>query len=961
MSRHLGHGLPPPEQPPDEVEVLARRFLAQLQAGENPDRQALLRAHPHLAARLERRLALVEMAYRVGLAPHEDSGSLAETMNQTGFAGGDSASQAPTRVATGAADGPRGRLPSLPDYELLGELGHGGMGVVYKARQISLNRVVALKMIPAGALASPQLRARFQVEAEAVASLQHPNIVQVYEVGEYDFCPYLAMEFVDGGNLYEYLAGEPPPPPAAAELVETLARAIHRAHQRGIVHRDLKPANILLGRDPDGAGTLHLIPKITDFGLAKRLAEGKGQTATGAIMGTPSYMAPEQASGRVREIGPPTDVYALGAILYEMVTGQPPFQGETELDTIKRVMSEEPAAPCRLRPKLPRDLETICLKCLEKEPARRYASAESLADDLRRFLNGEPITARPAGRVERAWKWAKRRPALATLFAVILGTAVVLTGSLTWSYARVLDERDRQRQNLRVARQAIDYLYNKMDSEGLFDEPQLDPFCQEFLEKAQELYKDLAQGHSNDAGVRHDIAQAWSRLGDIQRMRDQHDAAQKAYGEAISRQEELRRDYPQEPRYREDLANSHNWLGESLREQGRPPDEAEGHYRTALGLQQELIRAGGSEPNYCMELARSHYNLGIIERETGRLLEAHADYGRAVVLLTELHRAQPSEPRFRQGLARAFINRGVLHRLSGRPAEAGQDYDQAIDLLARLHEEIPGRAIYKYELAIARQDSGNLLWSQRRQPEAQREHEKALTLLRELLADFSNRPRYQKKKGSVLKDLGTVLVSAGDRAGGEQCWNQARTLFETLARKSPAVADYQALLGMTLGNLGWLRTEQKNWPEARRLIEQGIEHMRASLQPNPKHPDYRQELRNQYRDLAWTLLQLGDHAAAVQAATNMAELFPEQAQYRYFAACFIARAVPLAKDDQLAGQYVGQAVRLLRQVAAQAPPNLERIADEKQVFQGLSGHPDFAQALRALNAKAPAAGARTGP
>jgi eukaryotic-like serine/threonine-protein kinase len=260
------------QQPAEMIEALAGRFLAQLRAGENPDREALLRAHPELAGPLERRLAFVEMVYRVGLVPEEERTSLAETVNQTSSAAGDSAAQAPTRAATEAAGGPRGRPRSLPDYELLGELGHGGMGVVYKARQISLNRVVALKMIPAGALASPQIRARFQVEAEAVASLQHANIVQVYEVGEHEFCPYLAMEFVDGGNLYEYLAGQPQPPRAAAELVETLSRAIHCAHQRGIIHRDLKPANILLARDPGSARTQHLVPKITDFGLAKRLA-----------------------------------------------------------------------------------------------------------------------------------------------------------------------------------------------------------------------------------------------------------------------------------------------------------------------------------------------------------------------------------------------------------------------------------------------------------------------------------------------------------------------------------------------------------------------------------------------------------------------------------------------------------------------------------------------------------------
>jgi tetratricopeptide (TPR) repeat protein len=948
----------PQQQPPDEVEVLAARFLEQLQAGENPDQQALLRAHPHFAARLKRRLALAEMVFRVGLAPQEDQSSLAETVPPPSRRDAlPSTMAAPVPTA-----GPPGVPQQLPDYELLGPLGHGGMGVVYKARQISLNRVVALKMIRAGAHASPELLARFHIEAEALASLQHPNIVQVYEVGEHEGCPYMAMEFLDGGSLDSQLAGRPQPPRAAADLVATLARAMHCAHARGIVHRDLKPANILLAasREPPasvaralggGSRLNDATPKITDFGLAKRLAEGKGQTSTGAILGTPSYMAPEQAWGRVHDIGPATDVYALGAILYEMLTGQPPFRGDSGMETLKRVISEEAPAPSRLCPKLPRDLETICLKCLEKEPARRYATAADLADDLRRFLDGEPLAARPAGLGERAWKWARRRPAWATLLGVIVGALLVIAGSFLWSYARVLGERDHARHSLQVARTAIDDLYTKMASERLFDEPQLDPLCQELLEKARALYEELAHEQSADPDVRRDIALAWFRLGEIHRMRGQQAEAERAYGEAIARQEELRRDYPGEPRYPQDLANSHNWLGELLREHGRPPDQAEQHYRTALDLQQNLAGDHADEPAYRMELARTDYNLGIIERETNRTGEAGADYDRAVTLLTELHSAYPAEPNYRQDLARALINRGILHRQDGRAGEAASDYQQAIDLFVGLRQDFPSRAAYRLELAIARQDRGNLLWSQGRQAEAKRDQEEALTLLRELVADFSSRPRYRKKKGNVLKNLGTVLASSGDPEGAEQCWGEARTILEDLTEEAPEVADYQALLGMTLGNLGWLQTERKHWPQARDLIEKGVKRMQTALQPNPQHPDYRRELRDQNRDLAWTLVQLGDHAAAVRAATEMAGVFPEQAQYRYFAACFVARCVPLARDNQVAGQYVEQAVALLREAVANAPPNMERIPDEKQVFQPLEARPDFGPLLRELDAK----------
>jgi len=302
----------------------------------------------------------------------------------------------------------------VPGYEILGELGRGGMGVVYKARQHRPNRVVALKMILAGGHSGAADRARFLAEAEAIAKLRHANIVQVYEVGQCDGQPYFSLEFCNGGNLARKLDGTPLPARAAAELVETLARAVQAAHAANVVHRDLKPANILLLAD----GT----PKVTDFGLAKQ--SGSDLTATGAVMGTPSYMAPEQAEGK-KEVGPLADVYALGAILYECLTGRPPFRAATPLDTMLQVVSVEPVAPRQLNPEVPRDLETICLKCLQKGPLRRYATASALADDLQRFLKGEPILARPVGRIEQTVKWIRRNPAMAAFLAtLVLGIAL---------------------------------------------------------------------------------------------------------------------------------------------------------------------------------------------------------------------------------------------------------------------------------------------------------------------------------------------------------------------------------------------------------------------------------------------------------------------------------------------------------------------------------------------------------
>jgi serine/threonine-protein kinase len=321
-----------------------------------------------------------------------------------------------TTACVGAGWAAVATAPNVPGYEILDRLGEGAMGVVYKARQTKLNRLVALKMILSGSQAGPQELARFRIEAEAIGCLQHPNIVQIYEVGEAGGQPFFSLEWVEGGSLASKLAGPPLPARVAAQLVETLARAMEAAHQRGIVHRDLKPANVLL--------TAQGVPKITDFGLARRLGEGAGLTQTGAIMGTPSYMAPEQAAGHTKAIGPATHVYGLGAILYELLVGRPPFKAASVLDTLEQVRTAEPVPPRRLQPKVPRDLETICLKCLQKEPQRRYAGSADLAEDLKRFLEGEPIRARPPRWWEPLARWSAREPWVA------LGAAVVMVLAL---------------------------------------------------------------------------------------------------------------------------------------------------------------------------------------------------------------------------------------------------------------------------------------------------------------------------------------------------------------------------------------------------------------------------------------------------------------------------------------------------------------------------------------------------
>jgi WD40 repeat protein len=424
------------------VELAYGEFLLREEHGERPALEEYQRRFPNHAERLRQQVAL----HRALQSPTPaEAPSVAVAGQTTG-----------TEVPI---EGPG--VPVVPGYEVLDEVGRGGMGVVYKARQVALNRVVALKMILAGGHAGAAERQRFLAEAEAVAAIKHPGIVQVHDFGTHAGLPYFALEFCPGGSLEKKLAGTPLPPREAAGLVEQVARAVQAAHEAGIVHRDLKPANVLLtfsGGSENRAGTApgrfcepplnEAVPKVTDFGLARRLERGSGLTQTGAVLGTPSYMAPEQAEGK-KDIGPAADVWALGAILYECLTGRPPFRAATTFDTLTQVVSAEPVPPRQLQAKVPRDLETVCLKCLHKDPARRYASAADLADDLHRFLQGQAIAARAVGPAERAWRWCRRNPAVAAmtaLAALLLVVIAVGASVLSVRLSAALGQSEHERQ-----------------------------------------------------------------------------------------------------------------------------------------------------------------------------------------------------------------------------------------------------------------------------------------------------------------------------------------------------------------------------------------------------------------------------------------------------------------------------------------------------------------------------------
>jgi WD40 repeat protein/serine/threonine protein kinase len=453
---------------PEILELIWCEILLREERGEQPLLAEYELRFPKFGSQLHR-LAALQQALRSPSARLERTRVVDDeplTLPPYGVGprrGGDADSQAATNVR-----------PIVPGYTILGELGRGGMGVVYKARQASLGRLVALKMVLAGVHAGPEQLARFRSEAAAVARLQHANIVPIYEISDFQGNPYYSLEFAEGGSLSRYLDGTPLPPKLAARFIETLAGAIEAAHSQGIIHRDLKPGNVLLKQvqrsatqwleRPDGGGayldTRFWTPKITDFGLAKRFEESDAHAKTepmthsGAIVGTPCYMPPEQAGGRGEDLGATADVYSLGAILYELLTGRPPFRAASPLDTLLQVISDEPMPPIRLQPGIPRDLNTICLKCLAKEPRQRYVTAQQLADELHRFLSGRPILARPVPFWVRGMKWARRRPAAAMLIAILALSSVLgaVSGPFVYLQQRrhkseLKDERDLSARN----------------------------------------------------------------------------------------------------------------------------------------------------------------------------------------------------------------------------------------------------------------------------------------------------------------------------------------------------------------------------------------------------------------------------------------------------------------------------------------------------------------------------------
>ncbi len=890
------------------IELIYTEFVTLEELGTDPSAQEMLDRFPQWRGRLER---LLEVHDALGGDAEIDLTRSSETLGGLNSTRGGVSSQA------GRTEAPLSRR--IGRYELFEEAGRGGTGIVYRARQEGLNRIVAVKLIRS-ADASDSERSRFRAEAESAAKLQHPNIVQVHDVGEQDGSEFLSMEFVEGGSLEKRLERETLSIREAAELIATLAHAIHFAHERGIVHRDLKPGNILLAGD---------VPKIADFGLAKRMIAGSGvQTQSGAVLGTPCYMSPEQAGGKTRDVGPATDVYALGAILYELLAGRPPFLSDTPLATMDLIRHREPERPSAIASKVPPDLETICLKCLAKDPARRYASALELAEDLERFLDHQPIRARRSGPFERAWRWARRRPAISGLAATLLIVTIVgglvvarqqrhvgeLSESAKDTKRKVAEVEQRAEaataeagENLREAKRAIERLSSL--GETLHDQPGMGETARRVVEQVLDQYRVLLEKHGDDEGVRREAGRGFNRAGFIQDELGQFSSAEETLQRGVELYDTLQRtagiDY--------ERAGIRVTLGHNRRHL-RKWEEAEASYRAAIAILEELTAKHPTVDRYALKLANTLVNLSVVFNHDGRVESAQRAYCRAIRLQTAvIDRAAGFEKvdamdadseSVDEMVGREIHSVEVLHRrvanLSGETlaelvrlrllAELAISID---DLGALLHDggridmaeaairaglelRLLGAAIAqgddreRYFLARSQRSLGNLEFSRRDYEKAAGAYEDSALILEELTAAFPQRAPYRIDLGASYSDLASA--QRGLELFDEALVNHRKAIgiHEQLLAEDPALQaskDHLArsvyLMGRTLRAVGRSRD--------------AVEQFQRSFDLDP-------ESARAANELAWTLLVDPDHSIrdpsrALPVARRAVELAPQVGDY----------------------------------------------------------------------------------
>jgi serine/threonine-protein kinase len=810
----------------------------------------------------------------------------------------------PLRSGTDVPARRRTGWPSIPGLELVDFLGSGGMGVVYKARQATLDRDVAVKLLRDPHLAEPAHRERFLQEARAVARLRHPHLVQVYEFGEVPAAggatsqPYLVLEYVPGGSLADFLRGSPQPPVEAARLVETVADAIHYAHQQGVIHRDLKPGNILLQRaevkgeeqtervrakfevdtivltpaakgegqaeeargarsSPPRSLTADLCPKVTDFGLAKFV--GSDLTRSGDVLGTPSYMAPEQTS-KPGPITAAVDVYGLGAILYEALTGRPPFAAATDVATLVQVRQDEPVPPRRLQPTVPRDLETICLKCLRKEVGRRYATAKDLADDLRRFRTGEPIRARPVGTAERVVRWCRRKPAVAGLLAALLLVFLAGLVGVLWQWQRATDsaakaeeDRDIAQQQRELAEHRLVILRQRVDGltrrgRDLLGQPGQHAAGKALLEEALTLYEALLPEAGPDPSVRRKAAELFGQVAWIQHTLGQPSKAAEAWGRQARLVTGLLEEEPGNKELRLGLADIHRWRGNMLRGIGKAPEAREA-YDQAAELHEGLLLEFPNEPGYKVALANTLLNT-----------------------------------------ARTFSRRDQ--------AEVWEPvYRRIVDLDRAAVSTAPETPLYDAELALALHAQGLFFLDLRRRSEGEAALQDALEIHKRLIARGQMKGTVERYAARNFVDVGRVLAAAGQVEDAEKSYREAVSLLDRTVKELPRSVHDREELAQTLTVLADFLKDPARRQEAKDIRRDVILHYETLRAASPEDLKYPPRLIRSYLKLNSLLWDLGLQREAAEALRKALEVDPENPAVNNELAWLLATSPELGLRD----------------------------------------------------------------
>jgi eukaryotic-like serine/threonine-protein kinase len=791
--------------PEAAFELVYGEFLLREELGEAPALAEYVRAYPQHEARLRLQLDLHRALQSNTIDGDKSASELYATLANW---------SEPTEDARQR----RGSPPAVAGYEILGEIGRGGMGVVYRARQLGLNRDIALKMILAGDHAGPDAMSRFFTEAEAIARLQHPNIVQVHHCGGHDDRPFLVMEYVEGGSLAQTLDGTPRPIRAAVLLVQQLAAGIALAHRKGIVHRDLKPANVLL--------TLEGAPKIADFGLAKILETDSRLTGTDAILGTAAYMAPEQAGGRNQTVGLAADVYSLGTILYELLTGRAPFKAASALETLELVRLHEAVPPGRLRPELTKDIETICLKCLAKEPERRYQTADDLEEDLRRFLAGESIRARRASIIERGMRWCRRNPALAALTAAMTFALVAgfVASTTQWYRAeRHLRAEERQRKRaeknlaleaaaraaaqrantreraarqhaqaqLTVALDAIKTFHTGVSEEVLLKEPRLEQFRNHLLSSALKLYGRLKADMDQDTDplAPAELADAYARLGSLMSSVGSLGDALSAYQKALELREAMARAAPVDRRIQAELARVIGKTAYVCRELDRW-DEAERLYQRSLAMWESLCRACPGDPDPLREAAWSHANLGAIHLFKNQPREALRQHQQALAIRQNLLLERPDEPSLQSEFASIQFDLALAFSAAGRDGDALSAIQRSVEIQGAVLASHPELERARNQLGRALVTYGQLLNQAGRPADSLPHYRRALAILDRRARETPSAPFLQREIGLCRALIADALRAIGRNEEAIDELRQALARSEAAARQQPTAISF---------------------------------------------------------------------------------------------------------------------------------------------------------------------------